>query len=42
MDLVARGVLQPRIHAVLPLAEAVEAHRILEDREQFGRVVLVP
>jgi NADPH:quinone reductase-like Zn-dependent oxidoreductase len=27
---------------VLPLREAREAHRLLEDRQQFGKVVLVP
>jgi NADPH:quinone reductase-like Zn-dependent oxidoreductase len=30
------------VHRVLPLAEAAEAHRILEDRETFGKVVLEP
>ena len=39
---VAEGKLRPRIHAVLPLAEAQESHRILESSEQFGRVVLTP
>jgi len=42
MDLVAEGRLRPRIHAALPLAEAAEAHRILESREHFGKVVLNP
>jgi NADPH:quinone reductase-like Zn-dependent oxidoreductase len=34
------GKLKPVIHAVLPLEEAKEAHRILEEREVFGKVVL--
>ncbi len=37
---VAAGRLEPVIHEVLPLAEAARAHRILEDRAAFGRVVL--
>lgn len=39
---VAAGRLQPVVHAVLPLAQAAEAHRILERREAFGKVVLEP
>ncbi|CUS81015.1 NADPH:quinone reductase [Candidatus Kryptonium thompsonii] len=34
------GKLKPVIHTVLPLEEAQEAHRILENREAFGKVVL--
>jgi NADPH:quinone reductase-like Zn-dependent oxidoreductase len=42
LDLVAEGKLAPVIHASLPLAHAAEAHRILEAREQFGKVLLLP
>jgi NADPH:quinone reductase-like Zn-dependent oxidoreductase len=42
MHLIEAGRLVPRVHAALPLAEASEAHRILESREHFGKVVLVP
>jgi NADPH:quinone reductase-like Zn-dependent oxidoreductase len=42
IDLVADGKLDPVIHAALPLSQAAEAHRILEAREQFGKVLLVP
>jgi len=42
MDLIAAGKLNPRIHARLPLAEAAEAQRIIEEREQFGKVLLLP
>ncbi len=42
MGLVGEGSLRPRVHAALPLAEASEGHRILEAREQFGKVVLNP
>ncbi|MCI0692715.1 zinc-binding dehydrogenase [candidate division KSB1 bacterium] len=34
------GKFRPVIDRVLPLAEAREAHRILANREQFGKVVL--
>jgi 2-desacetyl-2-hydroxyethyl bacteriochlorophyllide A dehydrogenase len=40
--LVAEGKLQPVVDRVLPLEEAAEAHRILEDREAFGKIVLRP
>jgi NADPH:quinone reductase len=36
------GRLRTAVHARLPLTEAVAAHRILEYREQLGRVLLVP
>jgi NADPH:quinone reductase-like Zn-dependent oxidoreductase len=39
---VAAGRLKPVVHAVLPLAQAVDAHRLLEERRAFGKVVLVP
>ena len=42
MDLIAAGKLCPRVHAALALEEAAEAHRILENREHFGKVVLNP
>jgi NADPH:quinone reductase-like Zn-dependent oxidoreductase len=42
IELVASGQLRPVIHETLPLEQAAEAHRILEAREQFGKVVLVP
>ena len=42
VDLVAEGKLAPVIHATLPLAQAAEAHRMLEAREQFGKVLLLP
>jgi NADPH:quinone reductase-like Zn-dependent oxidoreductase len=39
---VAAGRLRPVVHAVLPLARAADAHRILEERAAFGKVVLEP
>jgi NADPH:quinone reductase-like Zn-dependent oxidoreductase len=42
MDLITARKLCPRVHAALPLEEAAQAHRILENRENFGKVVLNP
>jgi NADPH2:quinone reductase len=42
MGLIAEGKLRPRIHATLALEDASEAHRILESREHFGKLVLTP
>ncbi|MFQ5847874.1 MAG: zinc-binding dehydrogenase [Candidatus Methylomirabilales bacterium] len=40
LPLVEAGKLKPVVDQVLPLSEAGEAHRILEERRQFGKVVL--
>jgi NADPH2:quinone reductase len=37
-----QGAFSPLVGAELPLAEAPEAHRLLESRESTGKVVLVP
>ncbi len=42
LDLAAQGDLQAVVHETLPLARAGEAHRVLEQREAFGTLVLVP
>jgi NADPH:quinone reductase-like Zn-dependent oxidoreductase len=42
IPLVQRGQLQPVLDRVMPLKEARQAHRVLEERQQFGKVVLVP
>ena len=36
------GTLKPVVDRVLPLENAADAHRALEDRAQFGKVVLAP
>jgi NADPH:quinone reductase-like Zn-dependent oxidoreductase len=40
LALFKRGLLKPVIDTVLPLERAADAHRRLENREQFGKVVL--
>ncbi|MEO8875853.1 MAG: zinc-binding dehydrogenase [Polyangiaceae bacterium] len=40
LELVAQKKLKPVVSAVLPLWSAAEAHRILEERRAFGKVVL--
>jgi NADPH:quinone reductase-like Zn-dependent oxidoreductase len=42
MELLASGRLSADVHAAIPLSEAPEAHRIIEQRAQTGKVILVP
>jgi NADPH:quinone reductase len=42
IDMLAAGKLKPRIHARLPLAEAVRAHEMLEGGEVLGKLLLMP
>lgn len=42
LDLIAQGRLKPLIDRVLPLEDAAEAERLLEDREIVGKVLLKP
>lgn len=42
LPLFASGALEPVVHAVLPIDQAAEAHRIVEADEAVGKVVLVP
>jgi len=39
---IAAGRMSPVVDRVLPLAQAADAHRVLEDRAAFGKVVLEP
>lgn len=41
-DQLAAGVLKPLVHAALPLADAAEAHRLLESRATTGKLLLTP
>jgi NADPH:quinone reductase-like Zn-dependent oxidoreductase len=40
LEFLKRGLLKPVIDVVLPLEKCAEAHRRLENREQFGKIVL--
>lgn len=42
LDRVASGELHVVIDRTYPLAEAAEAHRYIESRQAFGRVLLIP
>jgi NADPH:quinone reductase-like Zn-dependent oxidoreductase len=42
LQLVQAGKLRPVLDRVFPLADAREAHRVLEQRQQFGKLVLLP
>jgi NADPH:quinone reductase-like Zn-dependent oxidoreductase len=42
LQAVAAGRIVPRIDRVLPLSQAPEAYRLLEEGRQFGKIVLVP
>lgn len=41
-ELLDRGVIRPHVHAAVPFDRAADAHRIIERRENVGKVVLVP
>jgi len=42
MALVAAGKIRVHIDRALPLSQAAEAHRMLENREAVGRILLLP
>lgn len=42
MKFVERGAIRAVVDQSLPLAEAKRAHELMEDRAQFGKLVLVP
>lgn len=42
LPLLASGRIAPRLHARLPLAEAAQAHALLESGQVFGKLVLEP
>ncbi len=42
LQFVEEGKLRPVHDRTLPLAEAAAAHRLLEERKSFGKIVLVP
>lgn len=42
LSLADRGKINPVIDRVLPLEEIAEGHRIIEEREVFGKIVIAP
>jgi NADPH:quinone reductase-like Zn-dependent oxidoreductase len=42
LSLLREGKLRPVIDRVMPLSEGIEAYRIMERGDQFGKIVLVP
>lgn len=42
MGMIAAGELSPAIDARLPLDQTAEGERLLEDREVFGKVLIIP
>ena len=42
LELVWAGELTPHVRARLPMSEAREGHRMLEEREGFGKLLLIP
>ena len=42
IEMTAKGELRPVIDRELPLEQAAEAHRAIEARETFGKVILRP
>ena len=42
LDLMARGALKPVIHGTFDLKDAPAAHRLMESRDFFGRMILRP
>jgi NADPH:quinone reductase-like Zn-dependent oxidoreductase len=42
LEFLGEGKIDPIIDQVLPLSQAVKAHEIMENRQQVGRIILVP
>jgi len=42
MKFVERSSLRAVVYQTLPLAEARRAHKLMQDRAQFGKLVLAP
>lgn len=40
--LIASGEIAPVVHSTFPLAEAAEAHRLMESSQHIGKIVLLP
>ncbi len=42
LKMVAEGRIQPVIHATYPLEQAAQAQRVMQERAQFGKLLLLP
>ncbi|MCW0235142.1 MAG: zinc-dependent alcohol dehydrogenase family protein [Ferrovibrio sp.] len=42
IDLLTRGAIRPAVSVKLPLAQAAEAHRMIERGDSLGKILLVP
>lgn len=42
VQLISEGRLEPVVDKILPVSETAEAERLMEDREVFGKILLVP
>jgi NADPH2:quinone reductase len=42
LDLVWEGAFEPRIRETFPMSDIADAHEMIEEREGFGKVVVVP
>ena len=42
LELVWDGTFEPRIRERLPMSETARAHELIEEREGFGKVVVIP
>ena len=42
INLLWEGKLRPVIDRIMPLRQGIEAYRMMEQGEQFGKIVLVP
>lgn len=42
LKMVAEGRIQPVIHATYPLDQAAQAQRVMQERQQFGKLLLLP
>ena len=41
-ELAAQGVFKPVIDRVMPMSEVADAHRLIAERAQFGKIILRP
>jgi len=42
VEMLGQGKIKPAIHQVFPMEQAAEAHRMMEERSFFGKLVLTP